>query len=327
VQNRFDRFIPVAGMQLLESRPDWWKEILAFRFRDGSEKEQPLFLAARNGYLNAYVEGQSILKIAFDETVHPARLSGEVHHKYLHDGAEGQVYLKFDGHHYFDKSGTAVLGSGGTTLASRVERARKHTGAEKRGVAVIVGRHPQVIDVEMGLPANASVSPDVRPTAPRMDIVALEEDGNGAKIVFYEAKLFRNSELRADSLLPRVLTQLRRYVDWMDSPGRADEVVSAYRRACAIHVQIHAMRQPGSANPIHPLIQRAAIEGSLLTVDHNPRLVIFDYAAEARDASWRRHEDALSRAGIKLIMAPRPEDIVLPPLAASGVTTSPVVQV
>jgi hypothetical protein len=30
-------------MQLLESRPDWWKEILAFRFRDGGELEQPLF--------------------------------------------------------------------------------------------------------------------------------------------------------------------------------------------------------------------------------------------------------------------------------------------
>jgi hypothetical protein len=327
VPNRFDRFIPVAGMQLLESRPDWWKEILAFRFRDGSELEQPLFLAARNGYLNAYVEGQSILKIAFDETVQPAMLSGEVHHKYVHDGAQGQVYLKFDGNHYFDKSGLAVLDSGGTTLASRVERARKHTGAEKRGVAVIVGRHPQVIDVEMGLPANARVSPDVRPTAPRMDIVALEEDGDGAKIVFYEAKLFRNSELRADNLRPRVLMQLQRYVDWMDSPGRADEVISAYRRACAIHVQVHAMREPGSANRVHPLIERAALEGSLLTVDRNPRLVIFDYPTGARDASWRRHEDALNHAGISLIMAPRPEEIVLPTSATSGVTPIPVVQV
>jgi hypothetical protein len=327
VPNRFDRFISNAGMQLLASRPDWWKEILAFRFRDDSGMQQPLFLAVRNGYLNAYVEGQSILKVAFDETLQPARLSGEVHHKYVHDGAEGQVYLKFDGHHYFDKSGTAVLNSGGTTLASRVERARKHTVAEKRGVAVIVGRHPQVIDVEMGLPANASVSPGVRPTAPRMDIVALEKDGNGAKIVFYEAKLFRNSELRAENLLPRVLAQLQRYVDWMDSPGRADEVISAYRRACAIHVRIHAMREPDSANLVHPLIQRAALEGSLLTVDRNPRLVIFDYPTGARDASWRRHEDALNRAGISLIMAPRPEEIVLPKSAISGVTHSPMVQV
>lgn len=324
--NKFDRFISVAGMELLGSRPEWWKEILSFRYRYGEGREQPLYLAIRNGYLNAYVEGQSILKIAFDETVRPARLSGEVHHKYVHEGAEGQVYLKFDGDHYFDKSGEAVLDSAGTTLASRVERARKHTGAEKRGVAVIVGRHPQVIDVEMGLPANDSASPDVRPTAPRMDIVALEEDGAGARIVFYEAKLFRNSDLRADNLRPRVLMQLQRYVDWMDSPGRAEEVVSAYRRACAIHVQVHAMREPGSVKPIYPLIQQAAIDGSALTVDRHPRLVIFDYPPEARDASWRRHEETLHHAGVRLIMAPRSEDIVLPASATFGDNRGVVVQ-
>jgi len=318
VANRFDRFIPAAGMQLLQARPDWWKEILAFRFRDASGMEQPLFLAARNGYMNAYIEGQSILKIAFDETVQPARLSGEVHHKFVHDEAEGQTYLKFDGHQFFDKAGTAVMDSGGTALASRVGRARKYTGAEKRGVAVIVGRNPHVVDVEIGLPANATTPPGVRPAAPRMDMVALEEDGDGARIVFYEAKLFRNSELKADNLLPRVLTQLQRYVDWMNSPRRAEEVVCAYRRACAIHVQVQAMREPGSANPIHPLIQRAALDGSLLTVDRNPRLVIFDYPPEARDASWRRHEEALYHAGIRLIMAPQPEGIVLPESATSG---------
>jgi hypothetical protein len=312
VANKFARCIPAAGMQLLGTQPDWWKEILAFRFRDADGMDQPLFLATRNGYMNAYVEGQSILKIAFDESSEPARLNGEVHHKYVRDGAEGQVYLRFDGHQYFDKSGTAVLDSGATTLAERVVRARGHTGAEKRGVGVIVGRHPQVIDVEMGLPANASTSVDARPTAPRMDMVALEEDGDGARIVFYEAKLFGNSELRADNLQPRVLTQLQRYVDWINSPGRADEVVSAYRRVCQIHVQVHAMREPGSVSSVHPLIQRAALDGSLLTVDRNPRLVIFDCPAEAKPASWKRHEEALHRAGTKLIMAPRPEDIVLP---------------
>ncbi len=273
--------------------------------------QQPLYLAVRNGYMNAYVEGQSVLRIAFDKSSKPTRLKGKVHHKYVRDDVEDQVYLEFDGHTYFYRGKPLVTDTEATTLAARVKRARGYTSAEKRGVAVIVGRHSNVIDVEMGLPANASVSPDARPNAPRMDIVTLEEDGAGAKLVFYEAKLSSNSELRAQNFQPRVLKQLQRYVDWMNSPDRADEVVSAYRRACQIQVQIHAMRGPGSASPLHPLVERAAHDSSSLSIDRNPRLVVFGYSTEAKGASWKPHEEALLSTGLKLIMAPTPEEIVL----------------
>ncbi|MDA9421097.1 hypothetical protein XH97_02950 [Bradyrhizobium sp. CCBAU 53380] len=36
---------------------NWWKEVL---------ESKDLLLAVRNGYLDAYVKGQSVFKIAFD---------------------------------------------------------------------------------------------------------------------------------------------------------------------------------------------------------------------------------------------------------------------
>ena len=53
----FCRRFPEAGLQALEANPGWWTDLLAYRFRDFYGQEQPLVLAVRDGYLNAYVEG------------------------------------------------------------------------------------------------------------------------------------------------------------------------------------------------------------------------------------------------------------------------------
>ena len=108
-------------------------------------------------------------------------------------------------------------------------------------MAVIVAKHPQIIDVEMALPSGRRGE-----SAPRMDIVSLNDSGEGAKIAFYEAKLFSNPELRNDELKPKVLQQLLNYREWINVDGREEEVVRAYRRACRIYMQINGMRKPGS---------------------------------------------------------------------------------
>ena len=97
-----------------------------------------------------------------------------------------------------------------------------------------------------------------------MDIVALESDSEGIKIVFYEAKLFCNPELRAKNLEPRVLKQLERYEDWINFNHRADEVLDAYRRACRILIRLNATKSEASRPPDHPLILEAAKDGSNL---------------------------------------------------------------
>ena len=307
--SKFDRKLPEAGLAYLETRPAWWQDLLEYRFKEIGESQQPLFLAIRNGYLNAYIEGQSVLKVGFERRTPSTALVGTIHQKYVVDSADGQLYLKFDGNKIGDMP---YLGR--SSLDEWAGRARRYATEEKKGVAAIAGRNAHVIDVEMALPSNKAVGEEKRPSAPRMDIVALQKDGQGVKIVFYEAKMFGNSELRGDNLKPRVLGQLQRYEDWINSDHRADEVVNAYRRACGILIRLNATRNDATGRPVHPLVVEAAKEGSDLRVDRKPRLIIFGYEPEQRDAYWERHELALRGAGIygeRLIMEPCPEHVVL----------------
>ncbi len=307
--SKFDRMLPESGLEYLETRPAWWQDILEHRFKDIGEREQPLFLAIRNGYLNAYVEGQSVLKVGFEPRTSSNTLIGKIHHKYVVDGADGQVYLEFDGSKVGD-----IPYLGRSSLDEWAGRAKRYATLEKQGVAAIAGRNAHVIDVEMALPANKAVGADKRPSAPRMDIVALETDGDCIKIVFYEAKLFGNPELRADNLKPRVLCQLQRYEDWFNGDHREEEVLNAYRRACKTLIRLNATRSEATRRPVHPLIVEAAKEKSDLRVDRKPRLIIFGYKPEQRDAYWERHEGALRSAGIdgrRLIMKPHAEDVEL----------------
>src|SRR4051794_38885571 len=100
-------------------------------------------------------------------------------------------------------------------LMTWISEAVSYSSIEKRGVAAIAAKNPQVIDLEMGLPANAPTALDSVKHADRIDIVSLERLAtNGSiRLVFYEVKHFSNQTLRARDFNPRVLGQLRRYED------------------------------------------------------------------------------------------------------------------
>lgn len=299
----FDRAFPKPWMDILKERPAWWQDVLDYRFEDVSGVEQPLFLAVRNGYLNAYVEGQSVLKVQFDGSA----LKAQIHHKYIDDHAEGQEYKIFDG-----KTVGGVTYTGKAMLSEWVARARKYArpkGAdsvisEKQGVAVIASRNPHVIDVEMGLPGQV---------ADRIDIVALERDGAAIKIVFYEAKLFNNGGLRARSFPPKVLEQLGRYETWLTTEGHEEEVTQAYRNTCKLLIELRMMQRSAA---VHDLIVDASKDGSNLKIDPKPRLIVFGYDEVRAGDSWEPHEKNLRvQAGLGdqgFLMQPRPEDIRLP---------------
>lgn len=304
----FGRHFPIAWMDMLRARPQpaWWEDVVNCTFTDVSGQQQPLFLAIRNGYLNAYVEGQSVLKMKFDDLRSPTSLRARIHHKYLDANATGQVYKVFDGslvngERYIPKQ----------SFRRWVQRARcyaqpKSAGdvrSEKQGVAVIAGRNGQVIDVEMALPG---------PVADRIDIVALERDGDSIYIVFYEVKLFSNPALRASNGKPKVLAQLDRYAKWLASDGREAQVTQAYRQACKLLVELRAMQ---GAEPAHGVVEAASLNESNLRIDKVPRLIVFGYDGLQTSDSWTKHEECLRRSGIsgvRLILKPRPEDVKLP---------------
>lgn len=314
--SKFERKLPDSGLALLEAGPAWWRDLLDFRFTDIGGKEQPLFLAVRDGYLNAYVEGQSVLKIHLTAQFDPTQLKAEIHHKYIDSNVTGQAYHIFDGERVTDRSGREIEQYQGRKSIKRwVEAAQSYAKpkrpgriGEKQGIAAILGHNAHVIDVEMALPQAQS-------SADRIDIVALEKDDETLKIVFYEAKAFSNRSLRAANLFPKVLAQLERYENWIVSADRVGQIIPAYRETCRLLIKFNEMRYANTDRPVppvHPFVAQAAEKGSILEVDPEPRLIVFGYRPDERGGSWRRHEEVFYREKVRLIMEPRPQDVRLP---------------
>lgn len=299
----FNRHFSQAGLAALKAGPAWWRDLLAARFPDIVGDSRRLFLAVRDGYLNAYVEGQSIMKIEFASSGERPAFSGSIHRKYVDHSATGQSYVKFDGHQVdgVPYAGSAMLEEW-IVAAQRYARnnGKDGHGSEKQGVAVIAARNPQVIDLEMALPGHRS----------RIDLVALERDGEAIRLAFYEAKLFGNPALRARDLQPLVLKQLARYAEWLAAPGRAEQLADAYRSACEVLVELRGMQEA----PVHSLIIEAA-SGARLIVDPDPRLIIFGFDPERVGEEWTAHKAELEKAGLnglRLIVASAAEEIDLP---------------
>jgi hypothetical protein len=199
-----------------------------------------LRVAVRAGYLNFYVAGQSVAKLTMRRAGMPEI---EVHNSYvtgLHRiEAKGkkrsQNYVKFVSDQLADPDTFALI-DGWIAAAS------SYSSPEKMFVDDLVASTFGVIDLEMGLPV--SKQPDAPKSAPRMDVVVVQDFGGEPQIAFWEAKCANNGELRAStefSVLPdgsktgpKVLHQLMKYISWMDGQNRVKQVQRAYVEAAKV---------------------------------------------------------------------------------------------
>ena len=88
-----------------------------------------------------------------------------------------------------------MLASYASGTLSKLKRAADlFSGMEKQGVHAIAQANENIVDVEIML--DATDLPTAR-DYPRIDIAAFEQRSDGVELVFWEAKLFANKELRA----------------------------------------------------------------------------------------------------------------------------------
>jgi hypothetical protein len=153
-------------------------------------------------------------------------------------------------------------------------------GLEKKFVDLVVARNPNVIDLEMGLPAY-STSPKER-RAIKMDLVALESTDHGWQIVFWEAKLADDSRARCRGEVepgrkPEVLKQLADYTNWLRHENNCELVAREYKNTCGLLVELHKIVKrfnPG-IQELGAGIQAVAADSTQpLLVDLEPRLLI-----------------------------------------------------
>ena len=174
-------------------------------------------------------------------------------------------------------------------------------GKEKKFVDEVCGENANVIDLEMGLPAVADAKENV---ATRMDLVALEPTkAGGWRIVFWEAKLAKNPELRRprdEQKKGNIYYQVKTYKDWIGSADNAGHVADAYWNTCKILVGLHRIAQEFGLRiaPLGDGITAVAQSALPPEVDYRPRVIIDHRDAETSSLLTNGHLDRLRSAGI-----------------------------
>ena len=144
----------------------------------------------------------------------------------------------------------------------------EYSNEERQGVNGIAARLPEVIDIEAAFNTDAESSEpefeneDLR-RGGRIDLVTVAEDG---RIVFTEAKLFKNRQLRANppDQVPAVCSQLSLYHGWLRD--HADEIQNAYTNLRAYYQALNGAF----------FKRRSKQVNRELSVDPIPRLLVLD---------------------------------------------------
>lgn len=278
-----------------KDQSSWWYKLIT---------DPKVFIALRDGYLNAYVNGGSVARIGYWRR----QLTCKVHLEYLTLPVSGTPYvdLAATGNTAGPRSLIADLES----YAKEFRRIKTRTGlfidAERQDENTIASGLPCVIDMELAYKRAATMEPvDENPElvpegrrskGGRIDLVVALEDG---RLVFAEIKLWSNNELRADGT-PEICKQLGDYHKWIKN--EEDSVIDAYSNAIEILDKLDGRF----------FNKRKLPRPTSLKVDPIPRLIVLGY-----DTS---KEPAVRDAGKKVVSLMRK-----PPFNVSGFSDKHVI--
>lgn len=257
----------------------WWRDIL---------NDNDLHIGIRDNYLNVYYQGNSLFLLTGS-----GGLSGHTHYKYLLDptkklkpiiSANGTIEtLKDVFIDHLDKKNLDLMKRASTVYA----------GEEKKGIQWILKNNPNIIDMEIALTQEAEnqegeemadLEETGRPTAPHVDFAALQQFPEGIKLVFFEAKLFSNKELRAKGKQdPPVIGQIEEYKNLIEK--HMADIEKSYRRICQNLYELH-----GILGRKKKIVQSVLQGGVSFTISSLPKLVIFGFDKDQKMGQvWREN--------------------------------------
>jgi hypothetical protein len=280
------------------ARQQWWRDLLAYRDPDNG---QHFFVAVRKDYLSVYFFGNAIFKK-------------------IYENQSGAIVATVD-RRYFDGPGSSpgdLVFDGETLGKSAADPGRRYSGAADLAAwAKIIKSYPPgkssepgekeclapraldpfVVNLEMALPGfekeedNTSLTAvKSAPTAPRIDMVHLERDGDAnVRIVFTEAKLFSNTaSLRADPTSgkpAKIFKQIDDYEKYITLHEKT--IRGAYHQACKYLITIRTAQ----GVPVDPLLRAAADDVERIALLRRPHLLIFRTVKDSgmREANWEPH--------------------------------------
>ncbi len=278
--SKFNRHLTPGFVEALnreyEKTDSWWR-----RFVD----DKDLFVAIRNNYLDVYYCGVRILG---NLQWRKKTLRSEIHYKYLRDPDSDYVYV-IDGRPEI------------STLKNAIERHQDGKKQEKAGVHDIILRNSNsALDVEVAIPEEKS----------RIDFTAIQETDIGLTIVFYEAKITDSDELRTNSGDPKVLRQMRRYEHLLETHEKY--ITNSYREVCKNLYDLNGLAERHPKR--HAILKEVANRPKTLSIDPQPRLVVFGKLGENRQPkSWIPHRERLEKElESRVLFRDDPKQIILP---------------
>ena len=249
---------------------DYWQKMV---------KDPQLFIGIRDEYINVYYKGNSICRLNYD-----CGIKANIHYKYLLNPQMNEYLGTSDGTFPPD-----VLKGKSITSLSEVDLIKKassaYAGEEKTGVHSIILKEKNILDIEVTF-SKETIDTDSNKTD-RIDYLQLIKHGGKIILVFFEAKHFTNSEIRARQS-PRVLNQLKRYETAIKDHEKT--ILDSYKTVCR---NLKALNIVGDRN----LINEVAETPNLLSIDPLPRLMIFGYDRDQDEGKvWNAHKKVLKDA-------------------------------
>ena len=279
----------VEALNELYDRPvSWWRRLV---------DDRDLFLAVRGNYVNVYYLGCSLLRLKSQAK----GVVGEVHYKYLlRPTLATSEYIRIrDGRPESLPPVEHMFTESLVDLDALKTAARPYAGLEKAGVHEVVLSNWNVVDVEIAFATGESDESET--SAPRVDFAVLQQRNRHVELVFFEAKNFTNTELRAAGCAdPKVVGQIDGYAALLRD--RHDEIVDSYRAVCDNLLNLRGLPE---RHPERHAMLRGIVNGSApLMVNVEPRLVVFGFDADQRDGEhWKAHRDKLKdRLGDRVLL-------------------------
>lgn len=280
----------MSALKGLTREDGWFADVLA---------DTELILGIRDNYLNVYWQGQSLYKICWT--------GGDVvvftHPKYLvrSDLADP---IRFTGSTFqTDNIVPLITQYDRATLPSMKRAAGLYCGPEKKGLHSIIQANPNVVDTEI---AFSTSSEDGGPSIPRIDLAAFVRS-DGLKLRFWEAKHFKNPELRSQGEVP-VIGQIKRYRELI--ANHREELELSYRTIASNLVDLASWGKPGRtvAEEI-----KAVAAGTPFSIEDPAYVGLLIYGfdrAQKLDESWRKHLTVLKNTiGNSVECAGQPKSI------------------
>ena len=238
---------------LYTNEKSWWRKIA---------DDKDIFILIRNNELRVQANGGLLLQI--NQNLQN-NIVCKIHEDFLSLRSERNPYVVLEE----KTSGPIQRVEGLNGFVKHYSKIKRRinifTGKERQAVQYLANNVPQIVDIEIGfegeLKQNAS-----KKSVPRIDMAAITDKGT---LVFFEAKLFSNSEIRSKKT-PKVVSQLQKYQKILSQKG--NEIISAYQEQLNIYTQLKGKFFENRSRKI-----------SNLSIHPHARLIITDFDASQRE--------------------------------------------